>query len=408
MLTHIIERHADEAAFLWSLRDEAVRAPRYTQAALAHLDGRVEAHLDGLRVAGEDAWEVCAEVLSLGEPGELFVVAVLALEGAAHERLAAMLDAVEQAPSLGAGVVSALGWTPLATAKEALDAFLDPRAPPLLRRLGLSGYAAHRVDPGDALEQALYAEDPALEARALRAVGELGRLGARARLAERLRAADPDVCFWAAWSGALLGVPGASDALWPFVEAGGPRARAALEVAARTGELGAVHARLDRLEVLGPVTARLAVEGAAALGDPGRLPRLLAALRDPSLARLAAHAISLVTGLDPDTARLRGARPAVPEPGPNDDPADENVAPDLDRDLVWPEPDALEAAVKSLGLRAGQRHLAGEPIREPLVARVLRSGRQDERRAAALERCLLAPGSVLCEVRAPAYRRGRA
>src|SRR5690242_4412825 len=45
----VVGRHADEASFLWLLRDGAVRAPHYTLRDLARLDERVEAHLDGLR-----------------------------------------------------------------------------------------------------------------------------------------------------------------------------------------------------------------------------------------------------------------------------------------------------------------------------------------------------------------------
>src|SRR5262245_61028631 len=42
----VVGRHADEAPFLWSLRDGAVSAPHYALRDLARLDERVEAHLD--------------------------------------------------------------------------------------------------------------------------------------------------------------------------------------------------------------------------------------------------------------------------------------------------------------------------------------------------------------------------
>jgi hypothetical protein len=41
----IVEQHAGEAAFLWLLRDAAVRAPHYSLKDLARLDDRVEAHM---------------------------------------------------------------------------------------------------------------------------------------------------------------------------------------------------------------------------------------------------------------------------------------------------------------------------------------------------------------------------
>jgi hypothetical protein len=52
IIAEIVSQHAEEAAFLWLLRSNAVGAPHYSLKDLAKLDGRVEAHLDGLRVAG--------------------------------------------------------------------------------------------------------------------------------------------------------------------------------------------------------------------------------------------------------------------------------------------------------------------------------------------------------------------
>jgi len=54
IIANVVLQHAEEAAFLWLLRHAAVAAPHYSLADLGKLDGRVEAHLDGLRIAGPD------------------------------------------------------------------------------------------------------------------------------------------------------------------------------------------------------------------------------------------------------------------------------------------------------------------------------------------------------------------
>ncbi len=59
----IIEQHAEDAAFNWLLRDRAVSEPHYDLADLAHLDDRVEANIDGLRIAGDEGWEICREAM---------------------------------------------------------------------------------------------------------------------------------------------------------------------------------------------------------------------------------------------------------------------------------------------------------------------------------------------------------
>lgn len=57
ILTEIVSQHVEEAVFLWLLQSNAICQPHYALKNLAKLDDRVEAHLDGLRVAGETRLE---------------------------------------------------------------------------------------------------------------------------------------------------------------------------------------------------------------------------------------------------------------------------------------------------------------------------------------------------------------
>src|SRR5215471_1933530 len=76
----ILTKHAEDAAFLWLLRDDAVRSNHYTHGELARLDSRVDAHLDGLAIARDAGWEICrSQLLEYPEAGEVFAAAVLAL-----------------------------------------------------------------------------------------------------------------------------------------------------------------------------------------------------------------------------------------------------------------------------------------------------------------------------------------
>src|SRR5436309_12104413 len=87
-------------------------APHYTLADLAKLDGRVEAHLDGLRIAGEEGWQLCRKELAWKEPGEVFAAAVLAFESGEESRIKEVLEVGTKSPELVRGLVSALGWIP--------------------------------------------------------------------------------------------------------------------------------------------------------------------------------------------------------------------------------------------------------------------------------------------------------
>jgi len=104
-------RHAEETAFLWLLRDNAVSAPHYSLTDLAELDNRVEAHIDGLRIAGDEGWSCCVEGLQQAKGGEIFSAAVISLTGEDPRRIEQVCAAVEAATKAARGFVSALGWT---------------------------------------------------------------------------------------------------------------------------------------------------------------------------------------------------------------------------------------------------------------------------------------------------------
>ncbi len=118
IIAEIVSQHAEEAAFLWLLRSNAVSAPHYSLKDLAKLDDRVEAHLDGLRVAGEPGWELCKAALGNEENGEVFAASVMAFESSVELRVQAILDAVTAKPELVDGVISALGWLTFEQKKE--------------------------------------------------------------------------------------------------------------------------------------------------------------------------------------------------------------------------------------------------------------------------------------------------
>jgi uncharacterized protein (TIGR02270 family) len=110
IIEDIITQHAEDAAFLWLLRDSAVHEPHYDLKDLTELDNRVEAHLDGLRIAGDAGWEICKDALIYEEPGEIFTASVLAFTSNDQERIDTVLEAGSNDPELARAIISALGW----------------------------------------------------------------------------------------------------------------------------------------------------------------------------------------------------------------------------------------------------------------------------------------------------------
>jgi uncharacterized protein (TIGR02270 family) len=403
----ILEEHAAEAAFLWTRRDAAVRAPHYTLADLAKIDERLEAHLDGLRLAGDAAWETCAAALDGGEAGEVFAATAIALHRADVPGLARILDAAGEAEAPRRGLVSALGWEAFEKVAFVLPGLLDPRCPAELQWIGIAACAAHRRDPGPPLADALYHEDAPLRARALLAAGALGRRDLLSRAAQLAAAGQGDGSP-AAWACAVLGQP-IAPLLAEIAQGEAPSAEEAASLYVRVEEPREARRFVEALLGRG-ATRRRGLVAAGALGDPGLVPALLREMEDPAVARVAGEAFAMITGADLSLPRLRDKPPEGWKPGPSDDPDDPDVAMDPDEHLPWPRVAALAAlwAERRAHLPQGRRHLLGQPLSAPWLDQVLRRGAQRQRAAAALEQVVAEPGRALFEVRAPAFQQAAA
>jgi uncharacterized protein (TIGR02270 family) len=407
IIPQIVEQHAEEAAFLWLLRRNAVRAPHYRLKDIIKLDNRVEAHIDGLRIAGNAGWQLCAEALQFEEAGEFFAAGLLALESRDPAKLEHVVSAVERVPDSAEGLISAMGWVEpqhlAGTVRELLASTSTFR-----QRIGLSACAVHRVNPGSQLDEWVRSPDipSGVKIRALRTAGEIKRrdliFDVRANLAH-----DSAECrFWAAWSAVLLGDRGkALEFLQTIIILGSPLGRRGLPILLRSQPLEVSHAWLKGL-AQAPNRQRDLVVGAGMVGDPSYLPWLIKQMANPPLARVAGEAFSMITGADIAYLDLEGEKPEGFESGPNEDPRDHSVSLDPDEDLPWPDPVKVAAWWKANQGRfqPGIRFLCGAPIGETQCLKVLCDGYQRQRIAAALELALLQPATPLFEVRAPGWR----
>jgi uncharacterized protein (TIGR02270 family) len=404
----ICEEHARQAAFLWLLRDRAAIDPAYDLSELSELDDRLEAHLDGLRLAGDAGWQACVELLAEPEGGEVFGAAVVAVDRWDLRGVARVLDAFSGAPDLARGFVAALGFTPFDRVRRLLPGLLAGRCPPALHWLGISACAAHRQDPGAPLGYAILASDPRLKARALRAAGELGRIDLLAEVHAELRSSDEACCFWAAWSAALFGDPASAQALWGFASGTGPFAERAACMAMRRMDPAVAYTWLYSLAGAAR-DPRVPLSAAGALGDPAIVPYLLEAMKSPETARLAGSALSMITGVDLAAEPLNAKPPEGFRAGPTEDSDDEDVSMDPDDSLPWPDPTAVTAWWQRHAgeYKRGTRMLLGKPMTPAWLEHALSAGSQPTRAAAALELSLRQPRRPVFEVRSPGFWQGR-
>jgi uncharacterized protein (TIGR02270 family) len=283
-------------------------------------------------------------------------------------------------------------------------------ASPALRRAAIAGWALHRQDPGEALSLALRDPEPGVRARALRAMGELGRRDLLDLGGEAAGSRDDSCQYWSAWASALLvGDEGAVSHLRTFAEASGSHRLRAAALAARRMDPGLAAPWREQLAAH-PDGIGAALAAAAACGDPSAVPWLIECMSRFDVARPAGEAFTQITGVDLEDLQMVGSKPEEFESGPTEDPDDENVEMDPDADLPWPDMGKIRAwwDRSSSIFIAGTRYLVGRPIRTAALKEALRTARQRQRGAAAIELAMRDPGSRLFEVRAPGFRQRRA
>ena len=389
ILDSIVSQHAEEAAFLWLLRDDAVTAPHFTLTDLADLESRIEAHLDGLRVAGEAGWEHCLEQLKLSETGEVFTAGFMALDSSLDEGLERVLEVIEEAPATARGLVSALGWVDKDKLQGHVVGWLQSEVP-LLRRIGLSACAIQRVDCGAYLTRGVDDTDSGVRARALRSIGEIHRGDLGRSLREHLEDEDEACRFWSAWSAAMLDDVVGTERLLSFAEENSPFQQPALELLMRKLEKSASVECLRGLSNSQP-SSRAVVQASGYFGDPASVPWLIEKMKTAELSRVAGEAFRQITGIDLAYHDLDAEPPEGFSAGPTENPQDEEVDMDRDEELSWPDSAAIAAwwGEHQSGYPTGERLLCGAPVDRNQCMRILRSGFQRQRRAAAMELALI-------------------
>src|SRR5262245_9558259 len=156
VLPHVVAQHAEEAASLWEQRAVLFDLPHVRLKDLANHDNRVEAHLDGLRIAGDGAWPIL-RATNFEEPGQIFAAAVLALEDGRNERVQEMIRAGMVSGLHRRGLIGAMAWLPVERAMRHVMPLYAGQTP-AVRYVGIAAALAHRQNPGPALEHALHAE----------------------------------------------------------------------------------------------------------------------------------------------------------------------------------------------------------------------------------------------------------
>jgi uncharacterized protein (TIGR02270 family) len=402
VIESIVVQHWEEAGLLRGLLSQLSSAPHANLEVLQRFDEGLAAHLDGIAVAGEKAWNLFDIACSEPTAPAIFSAAVRALEAKNAKRVEALIDLAGKNDAARTGLAWALAWLPPRDLQGVVASLLSaPKA--TLRTVGIMACAAHGVHPGPMLLDSAASDDAHLRSTAIRAIGELGDLEAKPLCASHLRDEIAECRYWTARSGVLLGDRGtARETLGQFADV---RGSYALELYLCSGGHIDAHEFLARTEH----NVRTRIRGAGVVGDPRYVSWLLRLMDDPVTARLAGEAFTLITGADLDALQLWRDRPEGFESGPTENPDDEDVSLDPDEGLMWPNPAKVAAwwAANESRFTTGQRYFMGAPVTRAHCLDVLKTGYQRQRILAAQYLCLLEPGTPLFNTSAHAWRQQR-
>jgi uncharacterized protein (TIGR02270 family) len=330
----ITAQHAEEAAFLWLRRRDAIDGHLLDETGIGRIDQRLEANIEGLEAAGLAGWTLAKERFAdYAEPGETFVVGVLALRSGSPEAVA---EALELAGPLGEGGIAALSGAIARTPRENLRPFVADwinSRKPMLRSLGLASLWHHRVDAGPKLGECLDDPDASVRIRALKLAGRLKQRQHMPVVQAALGREDAGERLEAAVAACLLGEPKAGRPVLDRLVLTVPGlARRAMEMRLLTTPAAEAKRWLQtRLEQ--PLSCVDAVASIGLLGDTAIMPWLIEKMRDPELAVAAGEALRDLFAVDFDDTDAFTSDPASLGPAFAD--REETELPAADQVATW-------------------------------------------------------------------------
>lgn len=404
MIDIIVNQQCENTITLAQQRLAQLSAPNVALRHLERIDNRIEAHLDGLRIAGKSGLELCFSKLDDADAGEVFLCMVLSLESMDFKRMTQVMALSQALPETQSGIEAAVNWVESEGLVPVFTKLLSA-GNPFFQSIGLAALSLHRIDAGTFLENAMGSGHVPLQVKAMEAASVLGRLDLLAACEASARHDDSDIGFQASWSATLLGSRNCLGQLGQFAIESGTNQQRALNLLLKAVPLPAAHKFIQALSKK-PANQRSVIRAVGICGDTFYIPWLIERMGEPEFTRLAGESFSFITGLDLAYLDLDRKPPEDFEGGPNDDPEDTDVDLDEDDDLPWPDAEKVTHWWWQHGneFNAGERYFMGKPITREHCLHVIKEGYQRQRIAAAEYLCLLNPGSVLFPVSAPAWR----
>jgi uncharacterized protein (TIGR02270 family) len=390
----VVERHLDEAEFLFERWESALRSPRYDLGELEEtLERRLLAHLDGLLVGGPAVTERLLRPALL-DSKELprVVVAALALLSSGDDGVRTVLDAIHSGE---ADLCPSLGRALVLSNEPRIDEYLlvsfENSSDEIKKALYLEILTRRGIDPGASLRPCAESNCSRLTAAALDAIRHFSRRELSFFWEKFSRSDVPSLRMNALKAGLTFGSPRAWEICLDWANVSGSVDVELLLLIAMLGrprDHEILYKQLSSSRSAEAALWSLGFTGTAEAGDA-----CLNFLNGKNIraAKLAADSLGWIGGFDRNADEFRSSdiEPEEKETLPSlaDDDLDADLRLDGVEDLPIPNRGAISSwwTAKRRNLMKGSRYMAGQLFSSEALLEALETAPLWRRHAIALE-----------------------
>lgn len=300
----ILEQHVEEAAFCWLRREDALWRPSLNLNQLDRFDQRLDAHLEGLRLAVDSAWPYALKRMRQWKTAdEVFAASYLAIQAGDEDQLSTIATVVQANSNAIAGIAAALQWTLLLSGKEkALPViqFFWKQQDAIKSAVIDTALQIPEVNVNAILTTAIHSTDITLRIKAFEAIGNYHLTEFKPALHDALGDPEPLCRLAASTSLAIMGNPEYQQETAKFIPLlTGNSYFKQLLVWSSTSSEKDYGDWIKNTE--NNLSLRDLIWADAFRGDGDSLTRLATLLDHKLTTPLAAYAIQHITGLDLDS-----------------------------------------------------------------------------------------------------------
>jgi uncharacterized protein (TIGR02270 family) len=382
----VIKQLLNDAPYEWLRWDQANYSPLYRRRQFEQLDERINSYIEAMLLHVHCGNDLLSRV-RLTDWGAVYIVAYIAIITGNTAAFQLAVDTIKDERQ-SRELRDALHKTSFETARPYILDIAHHQNPwvqvAVIRAVG------HHFDKinSDWLTHHLNSELTAVRVAVLRVIGDKGLTSHTEQVKEYLTHEDDAVRFQAAFSGNLLGIEGAYQAILPFCFSDNPYMRKALGLVHYLHDISAIKRAIPRIQE-SQVSVRIKAYNIAMAGLIEWIPVLLEWMQDPEYAPLAGEAFCFITGADLNADDLLLRNPEICES--HEAPLAQKRKQDpwtqaYEEDLPWPDPEAVAVwwETHQHRFQPDTRYLAGKTLTEENLLQVSQEGTQPQRHQAEL------------------------